>query len=95
MLTYRKNAIIFVFLKILLLCRDFPGGPVVRTSPSNAGGAGSIPGQGAKVPHASQPKNQNTKQKQYCNKFSKDFKNVHIKKKNLKKIYIYKYLTVM
>ena len=24
--------------------QDFPGGPVVRTSPSNAGGAGSIPG---------------------------------------------------
>ena len=26
-------------------------------------------------PHASQPKKQNTKQKQYCNKFNKDFKN--------------------
>ena len=24
--------------------------------PSNAGGEGSIPGQGAKIPHASQPK---------------------------------------
>ena len=52
--------------------------------PSNAGGAGSIPGRGAKVPHASQPKNQNIKQKQYCNKFHKDLKMVHIKK-NLKK----------
>ena len=31
---------------------DFPGGPVVKTSPSNAGGAGSVPGWGAKVPHA-------------------------------------------
>ena len=31
---------------------DFPGGPVVKTPPSNAGGAGSIPGQRAKVPHA-------------------------------------------
>ena len=30
---------------------------------------------GAKIPHASQPKNQNTKQKQYCNKFNKDFEN--------------------
>ena len=30
--------------------RDFPGGPVVKTSPSNAGGAGSIPGQGAEIP---------------------------------------------
>ena len=35
---------------------DFPGGPVVKTSPSCAGGAGSIPGQGAKIPRASQPK---------------------------------------
>ena len=53
--------------------RDFPGDPVVKTSPSNAGGAGSIPGQGVKIPHASRPKNQNIKQKQYCNKFNKDF----------------------
>ena len=36
--------------------RDFPGSPVVTTSRSNAGGAGSIPGRGAKMPHASQPK---------------------------------------
>ena len=36
--------------------RDLPGSPVVKTSPSNAGGAGSIPGQGAKMPHAPQPK---------------------------------------
>ena len=52
-----------------------PGGPVVKTSPSNAGGTGSIPGQGPKIPCASQPKNQNIKQKQYCNKLNKDFKN--------------------
>ena len=60
---------------------DFPGGPVVKTSPSNVGGVGLIPGQGAKIPHASQPKTKNIKQKQYCNKFNKDFKKVvHIKK---------------
>ena len=35
---------------------DFSGGPVVKTLPSNAGGAGSIPGWGS---HVSQPKNQN------------------------------------
>ena len=52
---------------------DFPGGPVVKTS--NAGDAGLIPGQGAKILHASQPKSQNIKQKQYCNKLYKDFKN--------------------
>ena len=54
---------------------DLPGGPVVKTLPSNAGGAGLIPGQGAKIPHASGPKNQNIKQKRYCKKFNKDFKN--------------------
>ena len=31
------------------------------------------------------PKKQNTKQKQYCNKFNKDFKNGPHQKKNLKK----------
>ena len=71
----------------LKVFRDFPGGPVVKTLPSNEGGVASIPGQGAKIPHASGPKNQNIKQKQYCNKFNKDFKNGphQKKKKNLKK----------
>ena len=59
---------------------------MVETLPSNAGGAASIPGRGAKIPHASRPKNQNIKQKQYCNKFKKDFKNgPHQKKKIFKK----------
>ena len=40
-----------------------------------AEGMASIPGQGVKIPHASRPKNQNIKQKQYCNRFNKDFKN--------------------
>ena len=56
-------------------CGDFPGGPVVKTLPSNAGGAGLIPGQGAKIPHALWPKHQNIKQKQCCNKFNRNFKN--------------------
>ena len=66
---------------------DFPDRPVVKTLPSNAGGTSSIPGWGAEVPHASQSK-QNKKQKQSCNKFSKDFKNDphQKKKKNKKKI---------
>ena len=59
--------------------RDFPGCSVVRTSLSNAGGAGWTPGQGA-----SRQKIQNIKPKQYCNKFNK-IKKVHIKKKSLKK----------
>ena len=58
---------------------------MVNTLPSNAGGAGLIPGQGAKIPHTSGPKNQNIKQKQYCNKFNKHFKNVPHQKKILKK----------
>ena len=33
-------------------CWDFPGGPVVKNLPSNAGDAGSIPGWGTKIPHA-------------------------------------------
>ena len=40
---------------------DLAGGPAVKTSPSNAGGAGSIPGWGAKTPPALRPKNQNIK----------------------------------
>ena len=36
--------------------RDFPGSPVVKTLPFNAEGVGLIPGQGAKIPHASWPK---------------------------------------
>ena len=31
--------------------RDFPGGPVVKNLPSNAGDVGSIPGWGAKILH--------------------------------------------
>ena len=55
--------------------RDFPGGPVVKTSSSNAGCASLIPGWGAKIPHPSWPKNQNIEQRQCCNKFNKYFKN--------------------
>ena len=54
---------------------DLLDGPVVKTLPSNAVGAGSIPGWGAKNPHTLWPKNQHIKQKQYCNKLNKDFKN--------------------
>ena len=44
---------------------------MVKILPFSAGNVGSIPGQGAKIPHASLLKNQNEKQKQYCNKFNK------------------------
>ena len=49
---------------------DFPGGTMNKNLPDNAGDTDSIPGQGAGIPHASQPKNKNIKQKQHCNKFN-------------------------
>ena len=55
--------------------QDFPGGGVIRTLPFNAGGTGLIPDWRTKIPHAFQPKKKKKpKQKQYCNKFNKDFK---------------------
>ena len=54
---------------------DFSIASVVKTLPYNAGGAGSISGLGTKIPHASEPpKSEHKQQKQYCNKFNKDFK---------------------
>ena len=54
---------------------------MVKTSRSNATGTGAIPGQRAKIPHASRAKTQNIKRKHCCNKFNKDFKNgPHLKK---------------
>ena len=53
--------------------RDFLGGPVLKTLPSNTGSASSIPGQGTRIPHTLWPKSQNIKQKQYYSKFNKDF----------------------
>ena len=41
------------FLLRIWVCQDVPGGPVVEVSPSGAGRAGLIPGQGARIPHAS------------------------------------------
>ena len=65
--------------------RDLPGGPVVRNLPSSAEVVGPIPDWGTRMPHASQPKTKNIEQKQYYNKFNKDFKNSpHLKKKILK-----------
>ena len=50
------------------------------------GNASSVPGWRAKIPHALWPKNLAIiKQKQYCNKFSKDFKNDPHQEKSKKK----------
>ena len=40
------------YISIITLNGDFPGGPVVKNPPSNAGDVGSIPGWGTKMPHA-------------------------------------------
>ena len=78
-----------LFVIILSVYRDFPGSPVVKILPSNAGGAGLIPGQGAKIPHALWPKNQNIKNRSNIVRNSiKTLKMVHIKKKILKKIFL-------
>ena len=41
---------------------------MIKTLLSNAGAAGSIPGEGITIPDASWPKKQNVEWKQYCNK---------------------------
>ena len=41
-------------LKKKIVRWDFPGGPVAKNPPSNAGDAGSIPGRGTKIPHAAE-----------------------------------------
>ena len=63
---------------------DFPGGPVDKTSPSNAGSLDLIATGGARIPCALWPKSQNLKQKQYYNKINKGFKN-GLHKKNKQK----------
>ena len=54
--------------------RNFPGSPGAKTLSPNVQDAALIPGGGAEIPCASQPKYQNKKQKQYCNKSNRDFK---------------------
>ena len=71
--------IFFYLAPYLKQIRDYPGSAVVKTSPSNAAGVGLTPVQGTKIPPASWPKTKNIKQKQYCNKFNKTLKMVHIK----------------
>ena len=57
------KGVYYNFLIISAKNRDFPGGPVVRTLPSNAGVAGLIPGWGTKIPHALWPKRKRKKPK--------------------------------
>ena len=62
-----------------------PGGPVVKTSPSNAEAMGSMPGWAAKIPHATGPKNQNINRSNIVTNAIQTLKMIHIKrKKNLR-----------
>ena len=53
---------------------------MVKTLPSNAGGAGSNPHQGTKIPHALWTKKQNIKRSNIVTNSIKILKMVHIKK---------------
>ena len=73
---------------------DFSGASGIGTSPFKAGGASLIPGQvfAFAIPYALWPRNQSMPQKQYCNKFNKDFFlmcSFSTLRKNLKKIVCY------
>ena len=44
-----------VLEQVKAICaRDYPGGPVVKNPPCNAGDLGSIRGWGTKIPHATE-----------------------------------------
>ena len=69
--------ILINFLVQKLRCKDFPGIPVVRTSPSSAGDAvrSLVREVELHMPcHQKKEKKKTKKQKQYCNKFNKAFK---------------------
>ena len=76
-----KHTIKFLY-DIKSIIRGHPWRSRGSDSPSSTEGAALIPGQGAKIPHAVRPRNQNIKQKQYCNKFNKD----STSKKSFKKV---------
>ena len=56
-------------------CEDWrlPWQSSIKISPSNAGGVGLIPGQGAKILYDLWPKKSKHKQQKYYNKSNKDF----------------------
>ena len=62
--------------------QEFPFDPVVKTLPSNPGGASSIPGQGVRIPLALQPEQNKAKNRgNIITNSIKTLKMVHIKKK--------------
>ena len=63
---------------------DLPEGPVVKTSFSNAGGAGSISGQGAKITYTWRPKTKMWNRNNFVINSIKTFKKWFTSKKSLK-----------
>ena len=59
---------------------------MVQTLPFNAGAAGSLPGQEAKITTCCKAKKPNIKQKQRCNRFNQDFFKNGPLKKSFKKL---------
>ena len=53
-ISFRTRAVSMQNLGIESYCVDFPGRPVVNNFPCNEGDTGSIPGQGTKIPQASE-----------------------------------------
>ena len=75
-----------ILIKYIRENSDFPGSAVVKSFPSNAGDEVQLLVGELKLYTPWDEKNgKNIKQKQYCNKFNKVFKNGPHKKKNLRK----------
>ena len=64
--------------------RDFPGGPVVKPSPSNTVGAGLILAAVAKIPHALCQQTENINRSNIVTNSIKTLKMAHIKKINIR-----------
>ena len=63
--------------------RDFPGGPLLKTSPFNAGDAGSISAHGIKISYALWLKTKTLNRNNIVTHSIKTLKMVHIKKKRI------------
>ena len=62
---YLKNKLSFFGVKSIPL-GDFPGGPVVKNLPCNAGNVGSIPGRGTKTSQAAEQLSPGTQLENPC-----------------------------
>ena len=74
--SFDQISVVDAFLYLLSKQQEtFLGNPVVRTSLTDAGGIGLIPGWGAQIPHALWPKNQDIKQSNIVTNSVKSLKN--------------------